>query len=165
MCINMSITNGSRKAGMTLKMFVFSRSRELLAGVLIALPGPGSLSGQVVIDISTHRTLAAALDSLQNQLGIPINYEDVPYQNPADLEDVSNPEERAKYPGFQLLVPRTGQACEWEYRPERRRRGRHRNAARELSRQRSARRLPGRESKRNDIRFGNQGTNRSWYGG
>jgi hypothetical protein len=93
---------------MTLKMFVFSRSRELLAGVLIALPGPGSLSGQVVIDISTHRPLAAALDSLQNQLGIPINYEDVPYQNPADLEDVSNPEKRAKYPGFHLLVPRTG---------------------------------------------------------
>lgn len=69
------------------------------------------LSGQKssLIDVSDHRPLARALETLQALTGTPINYEDVPYENAADLQDVSTPEQRAKYPGYHLLVPRKGQ--------------------------------------------------------
>ena len=56
-----------------------------------------------------HRPLAGALDKLEAALGIVVNYEDPPYENIADLEDVSTPEQRAKAPGFRILVPRKGE--------------------------------------------------------
>lgn len=69
------------------------------------------LYGQAVsvIDVSDHRPLALALEKLQALTGIPVNYEDVRYENPADLEDVATPEQRLRYPGYRLLVPRKGQ--------------------------------------------------------
>ena len=60
------------------------------------------------IEVSDHRPLAAALEKLQALTGVPINYEDVPYENAADLEDVSTPEQRLQHPGYRLLVPRKG---------------------------------------------------------
>ncbi len=65
-------------------------------------------SGQTTVNVSDHRPLAAAADRLEQSSGIPINYEDVPYQNSADLEDVSSPAERKESPAYHLWVPRAG---------------------------------------------------------
>jgi hypothetical protein len=56
-----------------------------------------------------YRPLAAALDNLQRSFGGVINYEDVPYANPADLEDSATPEQKKLDPTFKFLVPRRGQ--------------------------------------------------------
>ena len=68
-----------------------------------------ALRGQVVVSNLDHRPLAGALDTLEKTLGVPVNYEDVPYENHADLVDVSTAEQRAVYPGYHLFVPREGQ--------------------------------------------------------
>jgi hypothetical protein len=57
---------------------------------------------------SDRRPLVGALDQLQSKIGIIINYEDVPYVNAGDLEDVSTPQQRASAPGFHQMVPRGG---------------------------------------------------------
>jgi hypothetical protein len=76
--------------------------------VLLAFLGTGVLlPGQTSVNITDYRPLAGALDSVGGQLGV-VNYEDVPYQNASDLEDVSTPQQRASNPGYRLLVPRKG---------------------------------------------------------
>jgi hypothetical protein len=82
-------------------------SAKLLLGSLIftnIVPAQSSVS----IDETDHRPIAAALDRLQSETGVVINYEDVPYENAADLEDVSTEQQRAARPGYRLLVPRKG---------------------------------------------------------
>lgn len=69
-----------------------------------------ALQAQVPTEVSSsgHRPLAGALDALEVATGTAINYEDVPYENQADLEDVSTPQQRASRAGYRLLVPRKG---------------------------------------------------------
>ncbi len=61
------------------------------------------------INVSEPRPLSSALDALERIVGTSFNYEDPPYENMADLQDVSTPQQRAATPGYQLLVPRSGQ--------------------------------------------------------
>jgi hypothetical protein len=62
-----------------------------------------------VIDVNEPRPLWQALDALEIVVGGTVNYEDPPYENVADLQDVSTPQQRAAEPaGYQLLVPRGG---------------------------------------------------------
>lgn len=61
-----------------------------------------------VIDVNEPRPLWRALDMLETVVGGPINYEDPPYENLADVRDFSTPQERASTPGYQLLGPRDG---------------------------------------------------------
>lgn len=69
-----------------------------------------ALSAQITntINVMEPRPLSAALDALEKSVGIPVNYEDPPYENEADLQDVSTKEQRAAVPGYRLLVPRPG---------------------------------------------------------
>jgi hypothetical protein len=76
----------------------------IIFSVAIALHGQTAS----VIEVSDHRPLAGALGDLQSVTGVAINYEDVPCQNPADLEDVSTSEQRLLNPGYRLFVPRKG---------------------------------------------------------
>jgi hypothetical protein len=82
-------------------------SVRLLLGSLV-LTNIVLAQSSVSIDETDHRPLAAALDKLQSKTGVVINYEDVPYENAADLEDVSTEQQRAFQPGYRLLVPRKG---------------------------------------------------------
>jgi hypothetical protein len=61
-----------------------------------------------VIDVNEPRPLSRALDLLEIVVGNTINYEDPPYENMADLQDVSTSQQRAANPGYVLLVPRDG---------------------------------------------------------
>jgi len=45
------------------------------------------------------------MDALEDIVHSPVNYEDPPYQNMADLVDYSTPEQRAGKPGYQLIGP------------------------------------------------------------
>jgi hypothetical protein len=58
--------------------------------------------------ITDSRPLAGALDALEKMTGTPLNYEDPPYQNQSDLQDVSTPQQRLASPGYRNLVPRIG---------------------------------------------------------
>jgi hypothetical protein len=81
-----------------------------IAAALVCLSS-GVLTAQTATAIDTidHRPLASALAKAEAVLGIAINYEDVPYENLSDLEDVSTVQQRSAYPGYRLLVPRKGQ--------------------------------------------------------
>jgi len=68
-----------------------------------------ALRSQVIVSNLDHRPLVGALDTLEKTVGVPVNYEDVPYENAVDLVDVSTPQQRAANPGYHLLVPREGQ--------------------------------------------------------
>jgi hypothetical protein len=78
--------------------------------LLIAATSAFTVVGQSAsaIDVTDHRPLAGALTALEVRMGISINYEDIPYESAADVEDVSTPQQRAQYPGYRLLVPRKG---------------------------------------------------------
>lgn len=82
----------------------------MLFVALFMAAGSAALVGQAPTAISNtdHRPLVGALDAMQCTLGVAINYEDVPYENEADLEDVATSQHRASAPGFRLLVPRRG---------------------------------------------------------
>jgi hypothetical protein len=70
-----------------------------------------SLRGQSLkmIDVSDPRPMASAIDSLEISIpGIPINYEDPPYENVADVQDVATAAQRLARPNFHLIVPRDG---------------------------------------------------------
>jgi len=81
---------------------------KLLTAMAGSLAAMAAMNGQTAINVLDHRPLAVALDVLERVVGSPINYEDVPYQNAADLQDVSTPAQKAATPGYQLLVPREG---------------------------------------------------------
>jgi hypothetical protein len=62
-----------------------------------------------VIDVTDARPLWAALDALEVTVGGAINYEDPPYENEADVQDFSTPQQRAGAPAWWRLVgPREG---------------------------------------------------------
>lgn len=83
--------------------------RFLLVGVAILATAAGLLGQEpITVSVEDYRPLAVALDALQARCGAAINYEDPPYQNATDLEDVSTPQQRAQYPGYHLMVPRKG---------------------------------------------------------
>jgi hypothetical protein len=73
-----------------------------------ALAGNAGAQSTKVIEATDPRPLWPALDQLERMMGAAINYEDVPYENIADVQDVSTPQERAATPGFQQIVPRAG---------------------------------------------------------
>lgn len=58
--------------------------------------------------VTGPRPLWEAFDSLEAAVGGAINYEDIPYQNRADLEDGATAADKANNPGYQLLIPRSG---------------------------------------------------------
>ena len=58
--------------------------------------------------VSDFRPLNAVSDVLERAIGVPVNYEDPPYFNQADLEDVQLLKYGFVTPGYQLLVPRRG---------------------------------------------------------
>lgn len=67
------------------------------------------LLGQTkTIAVEDRRPIVAVLDQLEALFGVPINYEDVPYENSMDVEDISTPQQRASFPGYHLVVPRVG---------------------------------------------------------
>lgn len=84
--------------------------RSLWIAVALGWPTGALLMAQTeaVVDVTDCRPLAVAVEQAETVLGIPINYEDVRYENSADLEDVSTAAQRAEVPGYRLLVPRTG---------------------------------------------------------
>jgi hypothetical protein len=79
---------------------------RLLPLTVLGIPG-SFLRAQTaqVIDVNEARPLWYAMDALEDIVHSPINYEDPPYQNMADLVDYSTPEQRAGKPGYQLLGP------------------------------------------------------------
>ncbi len=85
----------------------FSRAYIVIAALLIGSIVGASQSSRA-IDITDSRPLAGAIDALEAIVHVPINYEDLPNQNVADLQDVSTPQQRVAQPGFLLLVPRVG---------------------------------------------------------
>ena len=64
------------------------------------------------IQIDDPRPLKAAIDKLENMLGIPINYEDPRFASAEDVEDVTdkvqNSQQRAAHPNVRILVPKGG---------------------------------------------------------
>ena len=71
--------------------------------------------GQVPIHIQVDdpRPMKAAIDSLQKALGLPVNYEDPPFEYSGDIRDVSdqvrNAAQKAANPNVRIMVPRGGQ--------------------------------------------------------
>jgi hypothetical protein len=61
-----------------------------------------------IINVTDSRPLNGAIDALESVIAQPINYEDPPYENVADVQAVSTPQLQAGRPGFQILVPRIG---------------------------------------------------------
>jgi hypothetical protein len=73
----------------------------------------GQTTNQTVT-VNDPRPLAAASDKIEQLSGLPVNYEDGPYVNAADLQDVTSkvltPSQiGAAGPNFRLIVPRGGQ--------------------------------------------------------
>lgn len=66
----------------------------------------------VNIQASRSRPLQAALDQLEKQLGVPINYEDPRYACPEELQDVTaqeqSPAQKAANPTARIIVPKGG---------------------------------------------------------
>ena len=66
----------------------------------------------VHINVNRARPLEAALDQLEKSIGIPINYEDPPYQCGADMRDktdeVQSAAQKAAHPNFRIIVPTAG---------------------------------------------------------
>lgn len=92
-----------------------SSLRLTLRHVLTCSVGAGVLAyGQVPvhIEVSDARPLKAAIDVLEDALGVPINYEDAPFANATDLQDmteqVQSPQQRAANPGVRIIVPKGG---------------------------------------------------------
>jgi hypothetical protein len=85
-------------------------ARRVVRVVPLAVIAVGVLFGQkpLAVDVNDSRPLIGALEALQLSCGVAVNYEDVTYQNAADLEDISTPQQRAQYPGYHLMIPRRG---------------------------------------------------------
>lgn len=81
----------------------------LIAACITMIASPcAPAQTSAVIDVSEPRPLAVALDKLEPLVRAAVNYEDVPYQNPADMQEVSTAQQRAESPGYSLMVPRNG---------------------------------------------------------
>lgn len=80
----------------------------------LTLCGPAQTQ-TVVSDLSVNeaRPLAAMCREIEHRSGVPVNYEDVRYENPRDLRDVTetimNSQQRAQAaPGVRVIVPAGG---------------------------------------------------------
>jgi hypothetical protein len=66
----------------------------------------------VHIALSQRRPLEAALSQLENQIGIPVNYEDPRFECADDIEDVTtqvqNAAQKAAHPNVRIIVPKGG---------------------------------------------------------
>jgi hypothetical protein len=78
------------------------------AAILLKLTVPYACAQVQVINVSDPRPMADAMDARERIVHTTINYEDPPYENMADLQDVSTPAQRAAQTGYKLLVPRPG---------------------------------------------------------
>jgi len=90
-----------------------------LAGTLAVLGMLGitsqeHLAAQVAtrLEVAGDRPMMKAIDELEARAGIAINYEDPPFENPEDLQDVTaavqNAAQRAANPAARIIVPRGG---------------------------------------------------------
>ena len=86
----------------------FNSDMIIRSAMVAAIGGVMLAQTPAVINVADHRPMAGALDAIEQAFGLAINYEDVPYENSADLEDVSTPQQRAAQPGYRLMVPRKG---------------------------------------------------------
>ncbi len=88
-----------------------SISGKFLASATILSVLALTLDAQVnkVIDVNEPRPLWRALDQLEiANPGIAINYEDPPYESPAEVQDSATPQQQTAHPGFHLIVPKSG---------------------------------------------------------
>lgn len=80
---------------------------QVLCGIALAF-GPPFASGQT-ITVNDPRPMMAFADKLQSMLNVPINYEDPRYENPGDMQDVTDAvvKNRAQF-ASRVLIPRGG---------------------------------------------------------
>jgi hypothetical protein len=83
---------------------------KLIRRYLTLLCLASAVYGQAVVTatVTDPRPLAKAAEQLESQLGVAINYEDAPYENAADISDVTASVVRGNHPGAKVLVPRGG---------------------------------------------------------
>jgi hypothetical protein len=94
-----------------MKLFVASVICSALT-LFCARSSQGQTANQTV-PVNDPRPLAAASDRIEKLSGLPVNYEDGPYVNAADLQDVTSkvltPSQiGAAGPNFHVIVPRGG---------------------------------------------------------
>jgi hypothetical protein len=89
------------------KRTMFSSVAVFAASLVLGALALSAQSTQA-IDSTDPRPLAVAVNQLEIATHIPINYEDPPYENAADVQDVATVAQKAARPGFQNLVPRGG---------------------------------------------------------
>lgn len=82
--------------------------RLYVISLLVLVLGVELTWAQTVKEIDTYRPLRAAIESLESQIGFPINYEDPVLDFAPDLEDLSRSEQNINGSGSQRLVPRRG---------------------------------------------------------
>jgi hypothetical protein len=85
--------------------------RVIAVGALTLSFGVGQTSS--TITVNDPRALAQAALQLERQVGIAVNYEDVPYAYSGDISDVTDSvmtaAQKAAHPGAHILIPRGGQ--------------------------------------------------------
>lgn len=81
---------------------------QTLCGMALAI-GSTLASGQT-LSVNDPRPMMALADRLQGILNVPINYEDPRFENPVDLQDVTDTvvKNRAQFSG-RVLIPRGGE--------------------------------------------------------
>ncbi len=81
---------------------------QTLCGMALAL-GATLASGQT-LSVNDPRPMMALADKLQGILTVPINYEDPRFENPGDVQDVTDTvvKNRAQFSG-RVLIPRGGE--------------------------------------------------------
>lgn len=85
----------------------------ILALSVLTLPDRlGFAQTTVAINANDPRPLAAAATQLEKQVGVAINFEDIPYVFPGDLQDTTSTAmtdaQRSAHPGATIVVPRGG---------------------------------------------------------
>jgi hypothetical protein len=80
---------------------------------MLAVSVPLTAATAWKVEVDDARPLMRAVDELQARLGVPIHYEDPPFQHADDLEDITDrvpqtPQQRAANPGVKFIVPRGG---------------------------------------------------------
>ncbi len=88
--------------------------RLLFTGFLLSGITQVAALAQTTVHIaqSQRRPLEAALNQLESQIGIPINYEDPHFECADDIEDVTeqvqNAAQKAAHPNVRIIVPKGG---------------------------------------------------------
>ena len=85
-----------------------SPMKSILAIVLLATPLAGQEPGR--IELQGGRPVAQALDQFERLSGIAIHYEDIRYEHPDDVEDVTDEVRNPEHVGpttHRILVPKT----------------------------------------------------------